>query len=179
MEAQPDQAKLIIGASEVDADLYYATRFLAPDALVYLEAGGRKLLMASDLELDRARSQAHVDEVLAMSSYQDRARKRGVAGPNQLHALVELLRERAIRDIDVPRTFPIEAADFLRERDYKVSWHQGAYFPQREHKTREEIDEIRKVQRHTEANPRGGTDGRHHVTYLCQCSLLRGKPGLD
>jgi Xaa-Pro aminopeptidase len=92
-----------------------------------------------------------VDEVLAMSSYQDRARKRGVAGPNQLHALVELLRERAIRDIDVPRTFPIEAADFLRERDYKVSWHQGAYFPQREHKTREEIDEIRKVQRHTEA----------------------------
>ena len=28
---------LIIAASEIDSNLYYATRFLAPDAFVYLD----------------------------------------------------------------------------------------------------------------------------------------------
>ncbi len=63
-------ATLIIAASEQDANLYYATHFWAPDPFVFLQIGRRKLLVMSDLELDRAKPQATVDEVLSMSKLQ-------------------------------------------------------------------------------------------------------------
>jgi Xaa-Pro aminopeptidase len=53
-------ALLIIAASENDANLYYASGFLAPDPFVFLQVGGKRLLLMSDLEIDRARAQARV-----------------------------------------------------------------------------------------------------------------------
>ena len=44
-----DENLLIIAASEADANLYYASRFLAPDPFVFVQANGRKLLLMSDL----------------------------------------------------------------------------------------------------------------------------------
>jgi len=145
------QARLIIAASETAADLYYASGFLAPDAFIYLETEGRKALLMSDLELDRARSEAAVDEVLPLSQYQETAKLAGTENPSSLDALDVLLKERDIRDISVPRSFPIEAADFLRARNYRVTWSSGSFFPERERKTDLEIARIREVQRHTEA----------------------------
>ena len=37
-----EDALLLIAASEADANLYYATRFLAPDPFVFLQVGTRK-----------------------------------------------------------------------------------------------------------------------------------------
>ena len=70
------EARLIIAASETDANLYYATRFLAPDPFVFLQVEGRKILLMSDLEVDRARAQARVDEVLSLTEYEEKARQR-------------------------------------------------------------------------------------------------------
>ncbi len=47
-------ARLLIGASEADANIYYATRFFAPDPFVYVEVAGATYVMVSNLELDRA-----------------------------------------------------------------------------------------------------------------------------
>src|SRR5207253_11032176 len=69
-------ARLIIAASEADANLYYACGFLAPDPFVFVEARGRTLLLMSDLEVDRARAQARVDEVRAYAAYEGKARQR-------------------------------------------------------------------------------------------------------
>jgi len=69
-------ASLIIAASEADSNLYYGCRFLAPDPFVYLEVGGKKILLMSDLEVDRARAQARVDEVLSLSEWEAKARQR-------------------------------------------------------------------------------------------------------
>ena len=52
---------LLIAASETDSNLYYATRFIAPDPFVFMEVNGERLMVMSDLEMDRARSQATVD----------------------------------------------------------------------------------------------------------------------
>ncbi|MGH7262762.1 MAG: M24 family metallopeptidase, partial [Candidatus Rokuibacteriota bacterium] len=71
-----DEALLLIAASESDSNLYYATRFLAPDPFVFLQVGGRKVLLMSDLEIDRSRAQARVDEVLSLSDYEGKARQR-------------------------------------------------------------------------------------------------------
>ena len=48
MNAAP--ALLHYAASETDADMYYATGFLAPDAFAWFRAGGRDHLLASDLD---------------------------------------------------------------------------------------------------------------------------------
>ena len=143
-------ARLIIAASETDADLYYATGFLAPDAFIFLQTPSEKILLMSDLELDRARSQAQVDTVLAISHYQEKAKADGLEHPSSLDALHQLLQERRVKALQVPRTFPIHAADTLRSAGYSVTFPEGSFFSQRECKTPEEIAHIRDVQRCTE-----------------------------
>ena len=60
-------AKLIYDTPERNADLYYATRFRAPDAFIYYEIRGRKYLVMNDLEIDRAKKQATVTKVLSLT----------------------------------------------------------------------------------------------------------------
>ena len=59
--------KLIIADTERDADQLYATRFFAPDPFIFLENKGRRTIVLSDLEIDRGRAHADVDEVVALS----------------------------------------------------------------------------------------------------------------
>ena len=60
-------ARLIISESERGADMLHATGFRAPDPFVYLENSGRRSILLSDLEVDRGRREAKVDEVVASS----------------------------------------------------------------------------------------------------------------
>ena len=119
-----DQAILIIAPSEHDATFYYASGFLAGDAFVYLQAGGRKLLLIGDLELDRAKAEARVDEVLSYSVYEARARQR-VPQPTLIDTLSVLLEELGVSELLVPGSFPVERADRLRERGLRLTWKRG------------------------------------------------------
>ena len=60
-------ANVIYAASETDANLFYATKFLVGDPVAYVEAGRKKLLILNDLEIGRGRDEAEVDEVLSLS----------------------------------------------------------------------------------------------------------------
>ncbi|MEK6784424.1 MAG: aminopeptidase P family protein, partial [Nitrospirota bacterium] len=79
--SQPELATLFIAASEQDSNLYYATRFMAPDPFIYLEIKGERLMVMSDLEMDRARTQASVDRVLSYSEIEQKAKKQGIKDP--------------------------------------------------------------------------------------------------
>jgi Xaa-Pro aminopeptidase len=147
----PDPATLIIAGSEACADLYYATRFVAPDPFVYLRADGRSLILASDLEIDRARRQARVDEVWPLRRYEERARGRGVASPGLVEATAEVLRELGVDAVVVPATFPLAYADGLRARGWVVSSRPDPFFAARTRKTPEEVAHIAETQRRTEA----------------------------
>ena len=146
------EARLIIAASETDADLFYITGFLAPDPFIFVQIGSEKYLLMSDLERDRARSQARVDHVLALSHYQEQAKKSGIENPSSIDALHHLLIENNIKRLNVPRTFPIATADNLRERGYEIGFPDGVYWPERELKTQSEVAHIREAQQHTEAS---------------------------
>src|SRR5471032_1013501 len=63
---------LIVADSERSADMLYATRFFAPDAFIFLDAGGCRSVVLSDLEIDRGRRDARVDEVIAFSDVKSR-----------------------------------------------------------------------------------------------------------
>jgi Xaa-Pro aminopeptidase len=146
----PATATLIIAGSEASADLYYATRFLAPDPFVYLRADGRSLILASDLEIDRARRQARVDEVWPLRRYEERARGRGAASPGLVEATAEVLRELGVDALVVPAAFPLAYADGLRARGWAVSSRPDPFFEARTRKTPEEVAHIAEAQRRTE-----------------------------
>ena len=78
-----ERATLMVAASESDSNLYYATRFVAPDPFIFLEVKGERLMVMSDLELDRARSQATVDRVLSYSEIERRLRALRHAEPGE------------------------------------------------------------------------------------------------
>lgn len=142
-------AVLIIAASEADSNLYYATRFLAPDPFIFLEVDGRKIIATSDLELDRAKAEARVDEVLLLSAYEAKARGRW-ATPHLIDTLDLILEAYGVRELQVPAGFAVEYADRLREKGYRLSWRPDPFFEERLIKSEEEIAFIEATQRATE-----------------------------
>jgi Xaa-Pro aminopeptidase len=141
---------LIIAASEADSNLYYATHFLAPDPFIFFQVDGRKVILMSDLELDRAKAESRVDEVLAFSQYERKAKTRW-ATPHLIDTLSILLDEFGVNALTVPANFPIEHADRLREKGIQVASKPDPFFPERLIKSEEEIQAIEATQRHTEA----------------------------
>ena len=67
MRARRPNARLIVAASDTDANMLWATRLFAPDPFIFIQKGARKYLVMSDLEVDRAKDQASVDRVLRQS----------------------------------------------------------------------------------------------------------------
>lgn len=131
------KAKFIIGCSETDSNLYYATRFLAPDEFICLEIGGRRIAYVNDMEFTRAEAEARVDEVVNTSRR-----------PEKYASTLEwMVAERKISEAAVPENFAIVQAERLRKMGVKVEVKAGAYFPEREVKDSREIAHIRAAQR--------------------------------
>ena len=136
----------MIANSEIHSDLLYATKFLAPDPFIFLQISGRKLMMMSDLELDRAKEQAKVDEVLSYSAYEEKARKAGFAKPGYSDVIDLLLKEHEIGSLLVPADFGLRHAEGLRAKGYTLSTKADPFFDTRTIKTEEEIKAIRQTQ---------------------------------
>ena len=149
MSTEPDV--LIIAASETDSNLYYATRFLAPDPFIFLRIKGEKILIMSDLEVDRARATAAVDTVLSYSEYEGRLKRRGAASAGAVDVADECLKERGIARLLVPENFGFEHARRLQERGYELSTKREPFFEERAVKTKEEVAAIEAAQRAVES----------------------------
>ena len=151
MTASPgNESILLIADSESDADMLYATGLFVPDPFTFLQVVGQSIIMMSDLEIDRARTQSRADEVVSLTDYTDRARENGNADPGLVDAVVELLRERDAQDVRVPIRFPIGYADRLRERGVELQSREDPFWEQRPIKTDDEVAAISNASRHTE-----------------------------
>jgi Xaa-Pro aminopeptidase len=135
--------------------MLYATRFFAPDAFIFLDVGGRRSVVLSDLEVDRGRRDAKVDEVLALSEIKSRVKStkksRKKEEPNFGQVLIQFLREKKIRRVRVPYDFPAGLAAGLAGAGIRVEPVSGFFWPQREHKTEAEVKAVGKALRITEA----------------------------
>lgn len=143
-------AILIVAASERDANLYYATRFLAPDSFIFLQTSTQKILLMSDLEIDRAKQQATVDVVLSYSSYDKQLKDRGVTEPKGADIIQAVLEEFGIRELIVPTNFGVELADALRERGFRLSTRKEPFYPERAIKSADEAQAVLDTMRATE-----------------------------
>lgn len=148
--SQPEIATLFIAASEGESNLYYATKFVAPDAFIYLEIKGERLLVMSDLEMDRAKAQASVDRVLSYSELEKKAKGQGIKEPTTVDIVHVVLKEAKVRQLLVPANFPFIHAARLQELGYSVKPKRDPFYEQRVVKTAEEVRYIEASQRATE-----------------------------
>jgi len=143
-------AVLFIDASESNADLYYATHFWAPDPFIFVEVPGEKLIVASDLELDRAKAEASVNRVLRLTEYEEQARRRGIREPSLVDILVEVLEELRVKRLLVPGSLGIQYADPLREKGFTLTFKKVPFFEERLIKSEAEVAFIAETQRWVE-----------------------------
>jgi len=154
MKASPP--KLIYACPETDADLLYATRFFAPDAFLFLEQHGQRAIVLSDLEIDRGRRDAKVDEVISSSAERKRL---GIGKKAPLAKFLSaFLRDRRIRRVLVPETFPLGLAKALGRTGITAVPRTSPFFPERELKTESELQLMRRAAQITETGMARGVE---------------------
>ncbi len=151
------RARVIVASSDASADMLYATGFSVPDPFVFVEAKGRTAILLSDLEIDRGKREARVDEVVGYSDVADRVRK-GRREPAFATVVAEFLRDRGVRRARVPGDFPLGLAVELNKLGVNLDPVKGHFWPEREVKTAAEIKLISAALRVTEIGMQVGVD---------------------
>lgn len=140
----------MVAASEIDADMLYATNFWAPDPFIFLQKNGKRTLVLSDLEIDRGRKQAKADEFVPFSKLEKEVQGRSKKAPSYEKVLVHFLRKRGVKSALVPASFALGYAEELRSNAIKVHATNGSFWPQREAKSGKEVAFIEQALRITE-----------------------------
>lgn len=145
----PDsQAFLMMSESEHNADMYYASSFLAYDSFIYLNSGD-DLILVSDMELGRAKKESKVKEVVPTSRYNimDKIRKNKDVDAAYCEMIRELLHSRNLNRIAVPYNFPVQLADCLRRANFEIIPVKSPLREMRDIKNEKEINAIEYAQR--------------------------------
>ncbi len=166
-------AKLIVAASEESADILYATKFFAPDAFLFLEQNGRTTILLSDLEVDRGRKAARVDEVLSFSEFAREHKKTLGAQPTFARVAAHFLKTRRVRRAVVPGSFPLALSlQLAREGVTVTPPAKGTFFPDRLRKTPDELKHLRRALEITQAGMARGME------VLAAAKVTGGKRGV-
>lgn len=142
--------RLIVAASEQDADMFYATKFWAPDPFIFLQQKGKRTLVLSDLEIGRGRKQAEADEFVSFSKLEREVQGKSRNAPPYEKVLAHFLRKRGVRSAVVPASFPLGYAEALAKAKIKVRPTNGFFWPERAAKSDKEIEMIGHALRITE-----------------------------
>ena len=68
---------LIYDDTKNSSDLLYRTRFKAPDPIIFFEIRKKKYLVLNDLEIERGKKQARVDEILSLREISEEIKSNG------------------------------------------------------------------------------------------------------
>ena len=150
---------LIYADSDTNADILYATKLPVPDPFIFIRtASGKRHVVMSDLEIDRARSRSTAHKVHSLTHYAELARKKFKKTPGIAEILTTILRDFRIRSVAVPSGFPLGIADKMRRHRISVAPLPDPFFPERIYKRPEEIAEIKRAFRATEKGMQAGVD---------------------
>ncbi len=145
------EAFLMVSESTNNADMYYATGFLANDSFIYLNSVKEKLIV-SDMELGRAKKESRIKDVCPTSRYgiMEKIRKLKDVDSAYCEMIIEFLHLEKIRKIAVPYNFPLHLADCMRKNGFEVIPIKSPFREMREVKKEHELAAIEKAQRATE-----------------------------
>lgn len=167
MRSERPDARLIVAASDTDANMLWATRLFAPDPFIFVQKGSRRYVVMSDLEVDRARQQASVDRVLSQSDYVRRIQARGSAFPTVSEVVAAVFEDLRVTSARVPASFPIGIADSLRSAGIRIEVQPDPFWPDREIKSDDEVRAIRASLRAAESGMEAG------IETLRRCRITR------
>lgn len=138
------KALIVSGPGETVSDLRYVSHLSTPDDFIFF-ASGRQLrgVVVSDLEYGRAVRSCPEDFTIINSGEFDR-------GPIE-RQLIGLAARFGFTEFSVPEYFPVGAADELRASGITVHAVRGAFFPEREFKSADELEAIRRPLRAAES----------------------------
>ena len=148
------QNLLIIASSERDANLYYATRFVAPDSFVFLQTGGKRYILINDLEIDRAKKQARVDKVFSTARLAAEYKQKYKKPCSFTELILYFLKKHKVKSVLVPGNFPVQYYEPLRQAGLRIRYKNGIFFEKRLIKDRAEIAAITQALRATEKSCR-------------------------
>ncbi len=151
MAKRTQPARLIVAPSDTDADMLYATRIFIGDPFIFLEQNGKRTLVLSDLELDRAKKNARADEFVMLSELEQEVQGKSKAAPPYEKVLAHFLTKRGVKRALVPANFPLGYANEIRRRGVVLETSNGLFWPEREKKTEAEIKKITRALRMTES----------------------------
>jgi Xaa-Pro aminopeptidase len=151
------QPRLLYAASESDADILYPTGFFAPDPFLFLDVRGRRLMVMSDLERDRARAQARVDRVLSWSRFQRQLERLG-GKTGTADVIAAVVRSLNVRRVEVPASFPLGLAMELDGRGVRLDLGPDPFWPDRAVKRPAEVRAIQAALRAAEAGLEAGIE---------------------
>jgi Xaa-Pro aminopeptidase len=144
--------RLIVAASEHDADLRYATRFMAGDPFIFLERNGRRTIVLTDLEIDRGKREAQVDEIAPFSAFEREVQGTSRKTPAFEKVVAHFLKKRGVKSAEVPANFPLGLAQELARNKIKVrATDAPLFFAEREAKTDDDIRNLSRALRITGA----------------------------
>lgn len=136
---------VLVGSPNSCPDILYATGFMAPDPIVYMEAGRRKLMVVSELEWGRAvkaGAKRNIEVLTPKLLALEGSRRRSLS--EWIKAAAKTLNVKTLR---VPLDFPHGIACLLKRARLSVNVLEGPSFPNRRVKRDDEIRCIRQSQR--------------------------------
>ena len=155
--AKTPAGRLIYSASETDADILYPTGFFAPDPFLFVQKGRTRILVMSDLEMDRARKQATVDRVLSWSRIAAPLETRGRRAP-VADVIARVLAELGLRRVTCRAASRSGSPRSWRSARVRLELGPDPFWPEREIKQPREVRAIEASLRAAEAGLLAGIE---------------------
>lgn len=148
LEEAGTDAYLITGNIH-NADIYYATRFLASDEFIYLQTGtGKEVLFISEMERGRAELESRVSNIKTTQDfgYREKIKEKKDATIAYAACISELLLEENVKKVAVSYDFPVFYSNYLTEAGFTVVPVKSPFKKMRSVKRPEEIEAIKYTQ---------------------------------
>lgn len=147
-------AKICAGVPSMNNTLLWRVRFLVGDPVAMLEIpesdATRSVLILRDIEMQRARQTARVDQVGCPADFTPDGGLSGDRETATAQAAAECLRRKGVTDVIADRSLPFIFAEFLTRAGMNVRCDTELWVADRRQKSEEEIEHLREAQQATE-----------------------------
>ena len=144
-------AKVMAGNPMSNKSLYRAIRFMVHDASIFIQLEcGKRLLILREIEVDRARKHANVDEVYGYSDFTPLDGFSGDRDTGAAQSAAQCLIKHSVSTVIADRTLPLLYANAISSAGIKINFDPDFGVLDRRVKDAQEIEWLRYAQRITE-----------------------------
>ncbi len=143
-----DPCVLLVGETYHNSNLFYKTRFLSNNMMVYLSQNDSTSIICNSNDLNLAQQNTHVQNVYSYShfNYVHHIKKLGHKDLAFLMMIKDILDHHSIQQVTVPKDFPAFFANGLMKMGYPLNISCELFVKERSIKTEDEILWVEEVQ---------------------------------